>query len=161
MRDSRKAHTALPCKGDRIIAAEEDAVALQMSRYVGLSGDLGYASDLHYRPLYNMQVEPAWNWRHKAPGFDAPLHTANVALDLAAAMRSNPQLNVFSMNGLFDLATPFFGTEFDLSHMLLSTDLQRNLRFSYYESGHMTYGDQKALQLMKRDLGLYYDETLR
>jgi hypothetical protein len=28
-----------------------------------------------------------------------------------------PHLKVFSLNGLFDLATPFFITEFDLSHM--------------------------------------------
>jgi carboxypeptidase C (cathepsin A) len=225
--------TAL-AKGDRITAAQEEAVAAQLSRYVGLpadylrrarlridmeafrvellrdrglvtgrfdsrftapaayvatsgafdpatndpatagvtsaylssyrdhlSGDLGYVSDLAYRPLYNMVISAAWNWRHKAPGFDAPLHTPNVALDLAAALRSNPQLKVLSMNGLFDLATPFFGTEFDLSHMLLSPDLQRNLTFSYYESGHMTYGDRLALARMKADLARFYDETLR
>ena len=37
----------------------------------------------------------------------------------ADAMRKNPKLRVFSANGYFDLATPFFNTEYDLHHMLL------------------------------------------
>jgi carboxypeptidase C (cathepsin A) len=32
-------------------------------------------------------------------------------------MRKNPKLRVFSANGYFDLATPFFSIEYDLSHM--------------------------------------------
>ena len=30
-------------------------------------------------------------------------------IDLAAAMRGNPYLKVLSMNGWYDMATPFFG----------------------------------------------------
>lgn len=40
-----------------------------------------------------------------------PLGKAYVAGDLADAMRKNPSLKVLSVNGLFDLATPFFITE--------------------------------------------------
>ena len=47
----------------------------------------------------------------------------DVALDLSDAMRKNPQLRVFSANGYFDLATPFFPTEYDLSHMDLPANL--------------------------------------
>jgi carboxypeptidase C (cathepsin A) len=147
-------------------ATNDPATAGVTSAYLSswrdhLSSDLGYVTELAYRPLYNMVISAAWDWRHKAPGFDEPLHTANVALDLAAALRSNPQLKVLSMNGVYDLATPFFGAEFDLSHMLLSPELQKNLAYSYYESGHMTYADQKALAQMKQNLGRFYDETLR
>ena len=42
----------------------------------------------------------------------------DVAVDLADAMRKNPKLKVFSANGYFDLATPFFATEYDLCHMI-------------------------------------------
>jgi hypothetical protein len=41
---------------------------------------------------------------------------AYVGGDLADAMRKNPRLRV-SLNGLFDLATPFFITEYDLVHL--------------------------------------------
>src|SRR5690348_13685819 len=46
-----------------------------------LATDLGYHSHLHYRPLSNVTIEAAWDWRHKAPGIDAPLQVPNVALD--------------------------------------------------------------------------------
>jgi len=36
-----------------------------------LATDLGYHSHLHYRPLNNVTIEAAWDWRHKAPGIDA------------------------------------------------------------------------------------------
>jgi len=122
-----------------------------------LSGELGYSSDLDYRALYNMVIEPAWDMHHKAPGLDEPLTTPNTALDLAAAMRGNPQLQVYCLNGLYDLATPFFATEFDVSHMLLSAELRKNVQFAYYETGHMAYGDQAALRSMKSDLSRFYD----
>jgi len=41
------------------------------------------------------------------------------------------------VNGLFDLATPFFITEYDLSHMELEHKLRQNIQFAYYPSGHM------------------------
>ena len=43
----------------------------------------------------------------------------DTVIDLADAMRKNPKLKVFSANGWFDLATPFFGTEHDLAQMML------------------------------------------
>jgi carboxypeptidase C (cathepsin A) len=124
-----------------------------------LAGDLGYTSDTPYLALNNMTVEPAWDWHHKAPGYDEPQTTPNTSLDLAAAMRFNPQMKVLSMNGLYDLATPFFGTENDMSHMLLTPELKANITFGYYESGHMTYADLKALKQMKADLANFYDRT--
>ena len=124
-----------------------------------LAGDLGYTSDQPYLPLNNMTVEPAWDWHHKAPGFDDVQTTPNTALDLAAAMRFNPQMKVLSMNGLYDLATPFFATENDLAHMLLTPPLKANIRLAYYESGHMTYVDAKALHALKADLARFYAEA--
>ena len=85
--------------------------------------------------------------------------TPNTALDLAAAMRFNSQMKVLSMNGLYDLATPFFGTENDLAHMLLTPALKANVRLTYYASGHMTYVDAKALHAMKADLARFYAEA--
>jgi carboxypeptidase C (cathepsin A) len=125
-----------------------------------LAGDLGYTSDQPYVPLNNMVVEPAWDWHHKAPGYDDIQTTPNTALDLAAAMRFNPQMKILSMNGLYDLATPFFATENDLAHMLLTPELKANIHLAYYASGHMTYVDATALHAMKIDLTRFYAEAV-
>ena len=81
---------------------------------------------------------------------------AYVAGDLADAMRKDPHLKVFSVNGLFDLATPFFITEFDLSHMELDPKLRQNIEFAYYPSGHMIYLNVDALKQLKVDLAEFY-----
>jgi carboxypeptidase C (cathepsin A) len=90
------------------------------------------------------------------PGIDAPLQVPNVALDLSAAMRRNPALRVYIMGGVYDLATPFAGAEFDISHLYLSERLRRNVRFSWYESGHMTFVDEKVIPVMSSDLARFY-----
>jgi carboxypeptidase C (cathepsin A) len=79
--------------------------------------------------------------------------------DLADAMRKNPKLKVFSANGYFDLATPFFITEYDLAHMMLKPDLAKNVEFGYYPAGHMVYLNVDALKEMKHDLAGFYTET--
>lgn len=122
-----------------------------------LSVDLGYRTDLHYRPLNNMTIAAAWDWHHKAPGIDAPLQVPNVSLDLSAAMRRNPALRVLVMGGVYDLATPFAGAEFDISHLYLSERLRANVRFRWYESGHMTFVDEKVVPVMTSDLTWVYD----
>lgn len=56
---------------------------------------------------------------------------------LAGATRKIPRLRVFSANGDFDLATPFFNTEYDIAHTDLPAGLRGNVQFGYYPSGHM------------------------
>ena len=50
-------------------------------------------------------------------------------------------------------------TEMDLSHMMLAPDLQKNVEFGYYPSGHMVYLNVDALKELKHDLVGFYDET--
>ena len=57
------------------------------------------------------------------------------------------------------VATPFFGTEYDLGHMQLDPALRGNVRFAYYPSGHMVYLNPEALKSMKSDLAKFYDEA--
>ncbi len=82
-----------------------------------------------------------------------------LAGDLADAMRKNPKLKVLSANGYFDLATPFFITEYDLAHMMLKPDLAKNVSFAYYPSGHMVYLNVEALKTFKHDLVEWYAST--
>ena len=107
-----------------------------------------------------------WDWHHRpagAPtrGFGGQQQMPYVAGDLADAMRKNPKLKVFSANGLFDLATPFFLTEQALHGVMLAPDLRKNVEFGYYPAGHMVYLNVDALKEMRRDLEGFYDQTER
>jgi len=123
-----------------------------------LETQLGYTTDMTYRPSGN-GINRAWNWKHKAPGANFPANVADTAQDLAAAMRQNPHLKLYSLNGLYDMATPFFGTEYDIAHMWLDPAVRGNVRFAYYPSGHMVYLNPQALTQMKADVAKFYDDA--
>jgi carboxypeptidase C (cathepsin A) len=90
-----------------------------------------------------------WNWRRQPStgGFPGAPSTSggffpgapNVESDLAQAMVTNPRLLVEVENGYYDMATPFFATEFTMTHLGLPAELQANIKLDYYPSGHMMY----------------------
>lgn len=117
---------------------------------------LNYHTNMDYRPTsYGGQLGARWDMHHN--GNDPP---ANVAPDLAEAMSTNPHLRVFSGNGYYDFATPFFATNYTLRHLGLPPALQKHITFGYYESGHMVYLNPRALAAFKSDLARWYDDTL-
>lgn len=131
-----------------------------------LDRELKYTSKETYFPS-GPGINQLWDHSHRPPstggggpgGQTPPLREAYVAGDLADAMRKDPGLKVFSANGLFDLATPFFITEFDLSHMELEPKLRQNIEFAYYPSGHMIYLNVDALKQLKSDLAVFYTKS--
>jgi len=66
---------------------------------------------------------------------------------------------VFSANGYYDFATPFLETEYTLAHMGLDPSLRKNLRYGFYQSGHMIYMHDDALKALKTDLAKFYDDA--
>ena len=128
-----------------------------------LDRELKYTSDETYLPS-GPGVNQMWDHTHRlgsalptgGQGQGQPMRDAYVAGDLADAMRKNPRLRVFSVNGLFDLATPFFITEYDLAHVELEPKLRGNIEFAYYPSGHMIYLNVDALKQLKTDLTAFY-----
>jgi carboxypeptidase C (cathepsin A) len=125
-----------------------------------LEQQLGWQTDMAYRPS-GQGINRAWNWKHKAPGANFPSNVADTAQDLSAAMRQNPHLKLYSLNGLYDMATPFYGTEYDIAHMWLDPAVRGNVRFSYYPSGHMVYLNPDALKQMKSDVARFYDDAMK
>jgi carboxypeptidase C (cathepsin A) len=125
-----------------------------------LANDLGYETQMQYRLSARQDKDFDWDWEHKAPGSGYAMNNPNTAMDLAAAMRTNPYLKVLSLNGWYDMATPFFGTEFDLGHMMLEPAQQQNLEFRYYPSGHMVYLNPNALHAMRLDVEQFIDEAV-
>ncbi|CAN7676598.1 peptidase S10 [Trinickia sp. LjRoot230] len=124
-----------------------------------LAHDLRYQVSLSYR-VFSDTVLDSWVWKHHE-WWGESLELPYPAGDLAEAMRQNPQLRVFSANGYFDVATPFFSTEYDLAHMGLDSTLRANITITHYASGHMIYVDDAALQALKADLAHFYDAATR
>jgi carboxypeptidase C (cathepsin A) len=91
------------------------------------------------------------------PGSQRPVPLPIMIGDLGSAMREDPHLKVLSANGWFDLATPFFATEYDLAHLDIDANLRSNLSITYYPSGHMVYLNLEALKQFKQDLAKFYD----
>ncbi|MBY9063369.1 peptidase S10 [Sphingomonas yunnanensis] len=145
-------------------APEYDAADTALSgAYIGalnayLFGTLGYKTSLTYRPNFYSGIRGNWDQKHKGPdGSQQAL--AVTSLDLSQAMRQNPNLKVLSLNGYYDMATPFYGAEYSLKHMQLDPTLRQNLTFAYYESGHMIYIHPGSMTALKRDLDKFYDDA--
>ncbi|HTX55778.1 MAG TPA: hypothetical protein VMD47_01615 [Candidatus Acidoferrales bacterium] len=119
-----------------------------------INGTLHYDSKIPYRPVsYGGLLGARWDFHHD--GDDPP---TNVTPDLARAMTTNPHLQVFSANGYFDFATPFFATEYTLYHLGIAPPLQKNISFGFYPSGHMIYLNPSALVEYRNDLVRWYDK---
>ncbi|MBB6097063.1 carboxypeptidase C (cathepsin A) [Deinobacterium chartae] len=113
-----------------------------MNHYV--RADLGFESDLPYEILTG-RVQP-WSYAEHQNRF------VNVAETLRKAMSMNPHLKVLVANGYYDLATPYFATEYTMNHLGVDRSLRGNLSMTYYEAGHMMYIQLAALEALKQDL---------
>ena len=99
---------------------------------------------LNYRPEIQFKsgipIYGKWDYKHQPPGADKPLiMLPNVLPDLAAAMKQNPTLKVMVNGGYFDISTPYFEGVMELRHLPVPPNIQQNIEYHYYESGHMVY----------------------
>jgi len=68
------------------------------------------------------------------------------------ALLANPHLQVEVENGYYDMATPFFATEYTMEHLGLPEPLQKNIREQYYDAGHMMYLRDEDLAKLKSNI---------
>jgi carboxypeptidase C (cathepsin A) len=106
--------------------------------------ELKFEKDIPYEIL-NGQVWP-WSYAEHENQF------VYVAETLRQAMTANPYMKVFVANGYYDLATPYFATEYTFNHLGLDENLSPNIEMGYYEAGHMMYIHMPALEALKKDL---------
>jgi carboxypeptidase C (cathepsin A) len=98
-----------------------------------------------------------WNWKHNAgENFGFP-GSPNTEGDLIQAMLVNPHLKVEIENGYYDLATPFFATEFTADHLGLPDALRKNITLQYYDAGHMMYVREEDLAKLKTNVANFID----
>ncbi len=117
--------------------------------YVTLMNDyirreLGHETDLVYRSL-SRSVRP-WKWEGHDNRF------VNVAEDLRMAIVRNHDLHVLFTSGYYDFATPYFDTDYTVTHLGLPESLRKNVEIRYYEAGHMMYIKTTEHEKLKRDI---------
>lgn len=80
----------------------------------------------------------------------------NVSENLRQAMVKNPFMKVLICNGYYDLATPFFATEYTIDHMFLPENIKKNISMKYFEAGHMMYIQKESLMKFSSDVKSFY-----
>ncbi len=114
--------------------------------------ELGFKSDLEYFILGGGITSP-WNWNVNN-GY------ADTSVALNSAMRKNPYMKVFVASGYYDMATPYYATEYTLAAMNLEPALRKNISVSYYEAGHMMYIEKNSLKKLKDDAARFIQSAL-
>jgi carboxypeptidase C (cathepsin A) len=116
--------------------------------------ELKFGENREYKP--EVEVFKWWSMNHKPPGAPFALPgTPNVMLDLAVAMKYNPQLKVLLNAGYYDLATPFFEGVYEMQHLPIPPELQKNIEFKFYESGHMVYAHEASLKAIHDNVSAF------
>jgi carboxypeptidase C (cathepsin A) len=113
--------------------------------------ELKFESDIPYEGL--VDVTP---WKFASDDHGAP----NTAEDLRKAMTRNPYLKLWVACGYYDLATPFFGVERSVASMNLDPAIRANLRFTYYEAGHMIYTRAASRAKFKADFLSFLNDSI-
>src|SRR5699024_879610 len=96
-----------------------------------LRSELEFESDLPYEII--AELYRSWKFTEFENRY------VNTAETLRQAMSMNPNLKVHVASGYYDLATPYFATEYTLDHLGIEPELRSNISTSYYEAGHMMY----------------------
>ena len=121
----------------------------------GLAGPLTSAAvdltrrKLNWRPdgsyqLLNGAVESAWDFGR---GINPPESIA----DLRQILALDPKLKVLVAHGLFDLATPYFGTKMVLDQLPAFASPQR-VKLVVYPGGHMFYSRDASRQAFRTEV---------
>ena len=129
------------------------------SAYVSLFNDyvrrdLKYGNDQTYLPSADLGNASAWDFKR------ADNILLNVSNDLADAMKQNPRLKVMVNGGYYDLATPFFAAEYEDKHLPIPQALAKNIKYAWYESGHMVYVNDESLKQLHDRVAAFEKEAV-
>ncbi|MFW7378510.1 MAG: S10 family peptidase [Oligoflexus sp.] len=103
--------------------------------------------------ILNTKVGRSWEWSLEKGKPTSQF--INVAPLLGKAMVENPDLRVYVANGYYDLATPFYSTEYALSRHGIDPE---RLDMSYFQAGHMMYTHEPSFQKLTKELGEFYQQ---
>jgi carboxypeptidase C (cathepsin A) len=84
-----------------------------------------------------------------------------VAPDLARAILRNPELEVLLVNGVYDLATPYFAAVWTMDQLGLPPELRDNIQRADFAAGHMMYVEEDLLPQWREVLSAFIRRTSR
>ena len=108
--------------------------------------ELKYENDLKYETMGPVRPWSYAEWENRYVNMTEPLRSA---------MARNPFLKIFVANGYYDMATPFFSTQYTFDHLGWEPTYRERVKWGFYESGHMIYIRPTNLKEMKRDLAQF------
>ncbi len=115
--------------------------------------ELGYKTDLPY--AFSTDLWKTWSYKEYENKY--------VQLEevLRKTMVRNKFMKVWVLNGYYDMATPFYASEYVFSHLQLDPVLQPNLSLTYYEAGHMMYIHKPSLEKFRKDAEYFFENALK
>ena len=153
-------------QGDSAAGAATTAIWGALS--AGFDEYLQRGLDYHSKHLYvqsSAAAFKAWNWGRYEPPLSAldqgvgtnesVMSVKNVAPALARAMNNDPGMQLMLNNGWFDMATPFFATNYTIAHMGLPASLEHNIHEYYYPVGHMLYLNRAVLPQLAHNIDAF------
>ena len=134
-------------EADPSMAALGDAFGTVVNQYI--IDELGFHTDRHYEPL-SLEVNEKWTFPLTETGGFSQEQI------IYEAMSKNRFLKVWVLCGYYDMATPFFAAEWVYDHVFLKGEYEKNLRFTYYPSGHMIYMHEPSLKEFREQAEEWY-----
>jgi len=116
---------------------------------------LSYATSAYGRKGFE------WDWKHAGNdrwGSQAAINTGN---DMAQALSRDPNMKVLILNGIYDIATVFYGVEHSINHLGLTSEIKDHIIMKYYEAGHMMYTHPPSMAQFKKDVADFIKDTSR
>ncbi|HYL92100.1 MAG TPA: peptidase S10 [Alphaproteobacteria bacterium] len=117
--------------------------------------ELNYKSDLEYYILGGGFTFNEWDWGSAINGFP------DTGRALKDAFDKNPYMKLFVGSGYYDLATPYFATQYTLNHIGLDAAQHGRVSLGYYPAGHMMYIQDDSLGHLKQDIGAFMSNALK
>ncbi len=111
--------------------------------------DLGFETDAEYHILRSLD----WDWGNAGEGYP------RTSVALSDAFAKNPYLHLFVACGYYDLATPYFATDYTLSHLALEPSVSTQIRTEHYPVGHMVYLERRTLETLQSDVASFIRDS--
>ena len=120
-----------------------------------LRDTLGVETDLTYQ-LLNLETFKAWKFELQGEFRQGFLGAVD---DLRVGMTLNPYMQVYITHGLFDLVTPYFGSNHLADLMKLNPEIRPNLTLRHFQGGHMFYAWDKSRQQWFSEMKAFYQNA--
>lgn len=116
-----------------------------------MRAELNYENDRPYEILTG-RVHP-WSYASNTNRY------VNVSDTLREAMSQNRNLRVFFASGYYDMATPYFASEYTIAHLGLDPSLKDHITHKLYECGHMMYIRHPDLAALKTGVAEFVNKA--